>query len=119
MNPFPGISNTVGLPAEEAIPRIVIYELLPQLEKLLLTLVGLQKKWNNPHSAIPSKITAAAQAGQPLGGYSPADWARWGQTLIALNVFLATPLTIMLPDGSTETRTPEGVLTASYTPLQA
>jgi hypothetical protein len=119
MNPFPGISNTVGLPAEEAIPRIVIYELLPQLEKLLLTLVGLQKKWNNPHSAIPSKIMEAAGAGQPLGGYSPADWVRWGETLLALNVFLATPIEIALPSGSTETVTPESILTASYTPVQA
>lgn len=112
-----GVSNTVGLPAEDAIPRMVVYEVLPQLEKLLLVLVGLQKKWNNPQNEIPQKIVAAALAGQSLGGYSPADWVRWGETLLALNVFLATPITFTLPDGSDVTATPEDILTASYTPV--
>lgn len=117
MNPFMRVNDTAGLPAEEGIPRAVIYEVLPQLDALLLVLIGLQKRWNNPQNGIPAKIVAAALAGQALGGYSPADWARWGQALMALNTFLATPVTIQLPDGSTETATPEQILTASYSPI--
>ena len=116
MNPFG--SNTTGLAAEDAIPRQVVYEVLPQLEAMLVTLGKLQRVWNTPQNAIPAKIAAAAQAGQPLGGYSPADWVRWGETLLALNVFLATPITITLPDESTETVTPESVLLTRYTPVQ-
>jgi hypothetical protein len=118
MGPFPGINNTIGLAAEDAIPRQVIQEVLPQLEAMFVTLSKLQRVWNVPQNGIPAKIIAAAQAGQPLGGYDPADWARWGQTLLALNVFLATPITITLPDGSTENVTPESVLLTRYTPMQ-
>ena len=118
MNPFPGISNTVGLPAEEAIPRTVIYEILPQLEAMLVALGRLQKIWNTPQNAVPDKIIAAAQAGQPLGGYAAADWVRWGETLLALNTFLATPIEITLPNGTVETVTPESVLLTRYTPVQ-
>ena len=78
----------------------------------------LQKVWNVPQNAIPQKIATAAQAGQPLGGYSPVDWVRWGETLLSLDVFLNTPITINLPDGSSETVTPESVLLTKYTPME-
>lgn len=113
-----GVGNTVGLSAEDAIPRTVVYEVLPQLEAMLVTLGKLQRVWNTPQNRIPERIMEAAAAGQPLGGYSPADWARWGQTLLALNTFLATPVTITLPSGDTETVTPESVLLTRYTPVQ-
>lgn len=118
MNPlaFPGAS-TVGLPAEEAIPRQVVYDVLPKLEDMLTTLGKLQRVWNTPQNGIPAKIMAAAMAGQALGNFSPADWARWGQTLLALDVFLQTPITLQLPDGSTEQVTPESVLLTRYTPM--
>lgn len=115
MNPFG--SNTVGMAAEDAIPRQVIYEVLPQLEAMLVTLGKLKKIWNTPQNNIPAKIAEAALAGQPLGGYSPADWVRWGEALLALDGFLATTITITLPDGSTETVTPESVLLTRYTPM--
>ena len=86
MNPF-GFASTVGLSAEDAVPRQVVYEILPQLEAMLVALGKLQKIWNTPQNAIPAKIGAAAAGGQALGGYSPADWARWGETLLALNTF--------------------------------
>jgi len=105
--------------AEEAIPRTVVFEVLPQLEAMLVTLGKLQRVWNTPQNAIPAKIGAAAMAGQPLGGYAAADWVRWGETLLALNVFLATPIEITLPNGTTETVTPESVLLTRYTPVQA
>lgn len=119
MNQFPMLNNTTGMAAEDAIPRTVVYEVLPQLEAMLVTLGKLQRVWNVPQNGIPAKIVAAEQAGQPLGGYAPADWARWGQALMALNVFLATEIVIQLPDGSTETVTPESVLLTRYTPVQA
>lgn len=120
MNPlyFPGPANTVGLPVEEAIPRQVVYEVLPQLEALLFVLVRLKTIWNTPQNAIPAKIAAAAQASQSLGGYSPHDWVLWGETLLALDVFLDTEITITMPDGSTETVTPRNVLLTRYTPVE-
>lgn len=117
MNPMLPTS-TVGLPAETAIPRTVVYEVLPQLENLFMTLERLQKIWNTPQNAIPTKIVTAAMTGQALGGYSPADWVRWGETLLALRQFLTTPITITLPNGSTETVTPESVLLTRYTPME-
>lgn len=117
MNPF-GMVSTVGMAVEDAIPRQVVYEVLPQLEAMLVTLGKLRKIWNTPQNAIPAKIVAAAMAGQPLGGYSPADWVRWGEALLALDEFLATEITITLPDGTTETVTPESVLLTRYTPVQ-
>ncbi len=117
MNPLFGTTNTTGMAAEDAIPRTVVYEVLPQLEAMLVTLGKLQRVWNTPQNGVPAKIVAAATSGQPLGGYSPADWARWGQALMALNAFLGTPIEITLPDGSTETVTPESVLLTRYTPV--
>lgn len=111
-----GTSNTLGLPAEEAIPRQVVYDVLPKLEELFVTLGRLQRVWNTPQNGIPAKIVAAAMSDTALGGYDAKDWVRWGETLLALNTFLATPITITLPDSSTETVTPESVLLTRYTP---
>ncbi len=121
MPTVPGLvpgTATSGMSAEESIPRQVVHTVLPALEDLLFTLARLQKVWNVPQNAIPAKIVAAAQAGQPLGGYAPADWARWGQTLLALDVFLQTPITLTLPDGTQETATPESILLTRYTPME-
>lgn len=107
-----------GASAEDTISRTVIHTVLPALEDLLVTLGRLQKVWNTPQNGIPAKIMAAAQAGQPLGGYSPSDWARWGQTLLALDAFLQVPIEMQLPDGSTEEATPESVLLTRYTPME-
>lgn len=114
---IPGPAST-GMAAEDTIARQVIHQVLPALEDLLFTLARLQKIWNVPQNAIPEKIVKAAQAGQPLGGYAPADWARWGQTLLALDTFLQTPVKLQLPDGSTEEVTPESVLLTKYTPME-
>lgn len=116
--PLYGNATTVGLPAETAIPRTVVYEVLPQLENLFMALQRLQQIWNTPQNGIPGKIVAAATAGQPLGGYSPADWVRWGEALLALDEFLTTPITINLPDGSSEEVTPKSVLLTRYVPVE-
>ena len=117
--PIPvGGFSTTGMAAEDAIPLQVIHEVLPQLEAMLVTLDKLKRIWNTPQNAIPAKIMAAKAGGAALGGYSPDDRARWGQALLALDVFLATPITITLPDGSTEDVTPESVLLTRYTPMQ-
>lgn len=114
---IPGPAST-GMAAEDIIARQVIHQVLPALEDLLFTLARLQKVWNVPQNAIPAKIVTAAKMGQPLGGYSPFDFARWGQTLLALDVFLQTPIVLQLPDGSTEEVTPESVLLTKYTPME-
>lgn len=114
---IPGPAST-GMAAEDIIARQVVHDVLPSLEELLFVLARLQKIWNVPQNAIPEKIVTAAKAGQPLGGYAPADWARWGQTLLALDMFLQTPIELQLPDGSTEKVTPESVLLTKYTPME-
>lgn len=118
MNPrLIGMQNYSGLSADEEIPRRVIYDILPGLEEWLGTLGKIQRIWNAPRNAIPEKIVQAKAQGKSLGGYDPDDWARWGQTLVALNAFLATPITIQLADGTTEEVTPESVLLTRYTPV--
>lgn len=112
----PVIGSTLGLSAEETIARQVVYTVLPALEEMLITLGRLSKVWNTPQNGIPEKIAAAAAAGEALAGYDPNDWIRWGEALLALNVFLATPITVTLADGSTEQRTPESYLLTRYTP---
>lgn len=116
---MPMAGSTLGLSAEETIARQVIYTVLPALEEMLITLGRLSKVWNTPQNQIPEKIAAAAGAGQALAGYDPADWIRWGEALLALNVFLATPIEVTLPDGTTEQRTPESYLLTRYTPAGA
>lgn len=111
--------NTAGRPAEDVISYQTVHEVLPALVRILGQLELLKRAWNGPLNGIPAKIVAAAQAGEALGGYAPADWARWGQTLLALDVFLATQIEIALPDGSTEMLTPLDVLIASYAPVAA
>lgn len=119
MNPMMGgLSNTLGLPAEQAIARQVIYEVLPQLETLLMALARLQRIWNTPQNGIPTKIGAALMANQSLAGYSPKDWIRWGETLLALDTFLSTELTIEFPDMTSENVTPESVLLTRYTQVE-
>jgi hypothetical protein len=96
----------------------VVYEVLPQLENLFMALQRLQQIWNTPQNGIPTKIGTAAMTGQALGGYAPTDWVRWGETLLALDTFLTTPIEINLPDGSTETVTPKSVLLTRYVPME-
>lgn len=118
MNP-PFGNTTVGLSAETAIARQVVYEVLPQLENLFMTLERLQKVWNVPQNQIPAKIVTAIMAGEPLAGYDPKDFVRWGETLLRLRIFLDTEFAITFPDATTETVTPESVLLTRYVPAQS
>lgn len=76
MNPMIVPGGTLGLPAEQAIARQVIYEVLPQLEALFMTLARLKKIWNTPQNAIPTKIGIAFATSTALAGYDPKDWVR-------------------------------------------
>ena len=109
---------TPGMSAEDTIALPVIHQVLPALEDLLFVLARLQAVWNTPQNGVPEKIVSAAKAEQPLAGYSAFDFARWGGALKGLEVFLKTPIKIELPDGSTETVTPESVLLTKYTPME-
>jgi hypothetical protein len=103
-----------GLSAEEEIAYSVIQTILPTLREFLALLDSLSQTWNTPGNDIPQKIVAAATAGEPLAGYSAADWVRWGQTFLGLGVFLDTPMTITLPGGATEQTTPRATLQRRY-----
>jgi len=113
MNP-PFMGRSVGLSAEDEIALSVIQTILPTLREFLALLDSLSQTWNTPGNDIPDKIVAAATAGQPLAGYSPADWVRWGQTFLGLGVFLDTSMTITLPGGATEQTTPRATLQRRY-----
>lgn len=63
---------------------------------------------------ISGQIITAALAGQPLAGYSPNAWARWGALLPAVQTFLNTDYTTQLPDGSTNQETPRQTLMRRY-----
>lgn len=108
----------VGASAEDTIARQVVGEVLPGLEDLLFRLARLQRVWRTPGNNIPGKIVDAAKDGVPLGGYSAADFARWGQGLEKLQGALAESFTIILPDGSTEDTTLEDLLLTKYVPVQ-
>lgn len=109
-----GPGAQAGLSAEEEIAYSVIQTILPTLREFLALLDSLSQTWNTPGNDIPDKIVAAAQAGESLAGYSPADWVRWGQTFLGLGVFLGTPMSITLPGGETEQTTPRATLQRRY-----
>ncbi len=118
MNPMIPMSGTAGLPAEKAIPNIVVYDLLPRLSDIFMTLQKLKKIWNVPQNNIPGKIVAATMTGESVGGWNPKDLTRWGEALLALDQRLTEPLTIEFADGTTETTTLEAVLLTNYTPME-
>jgi hypothetical protein len=118
INP-PFMGARVGLSAEEEIAQTVIGSILPSLRTMLEALTSLSQVWNTPGNDIPAKIMAAAQAGQPLAGYSPNTWAEWGQVFLAVEEFLDTPTTVALPDGSTLNTTPRAALQKRYVQAQA
>lgn len=112
---IPG-TPTSGMAAEDEIARQVVHQVLPGLEEMLNTLGKLQRVWNTPRNDIPAKIMSAAKEGTALGGYDPADWARWGQGLQKLELNLAEAFTVFLPDGSTEETTLQDLLLTRYVP---
>jgi len=100
--------------AEQEIANRVMLEVLPGLRGMLTMLGELQEVWLAPGNEIQTKIGAAAAAGQPLAGYSPASWLAWGAVLTALQAFLNMQIDYTLPDGSTVTVTPKNVLLTRY-----
>lgn len=65
-------------------------------------------------NGISDQIANAAQAAQPLAGYSPAMWARWGALLPVTQAFMNTGYAAVLPDGTTVTETPRQTLGRRY-----
>lgn len=106
--------GTTVATAEQEIANRVMLEVLPSLRGLLTVLNELQDTWLAPGNEVVEKIGAAAQAGNPLAGYSPSSWLAWGAVLTALQVFLNTPIEFTLPDSSTMAVTPKNVLLTRY-----
>lgn len=95
------------MPAEEEIARRVVGETLPALRGFLAKLSAMQQEWYV--NGIPAKIDAAAKEERTLAGHSAETWRDWGETFLALQTFLATPLE------SLNGKTPAQVLMKRYT----
>ena len=103
--------------AEQEIANRVMNSLFPALRTALTEMTEINEIWIA--NDLSDKITAAALAGEPLAGYSPAAWATWGQILPYVVAFLTTEYTAQLPDGSTKTETPKQTLMRRYQQEQA
>lgn len=99
-----------NLTAEEEIAARVQQQVLPALRSEFKELGDLQQVWIV--NGIEAKVTAAAAAGEPLAGYSAADWATWGEVLRQLMTWLNTPIAAL--GGAT----PGQVLIKRYTVVQ-
>ena len=97
--------------AEEEIAVRVQQQVLPALRTQLKELGDLQSVWLV--NGIEAKVEAAALAGEPLAGYSAADWATWGEVLRQLMTWLETPIEAL--GGAT----PGQALIKRYTAVQA
>lgn len=92
--------------AEQEIAETVMSEMLPSLRKLLAGLQAMQEVWLV--NGIAAKIEAAATASEPLAGFSPAAWVRWGTVFTETLAFLDVPIASI---GAT----PREVLITRYT----
>ena len=88
-DPYRAASGLVT--AEQEIAARVQQQVLPALRTELKELGDLQQVWLV--NGIEAKVAAAALAGEPLAGYSAADWATWGEVLRQLMTWLNTPIT--------------------------
>ena len=96
---------------EEEVARRTI-ALLRVLRDCSLEMIDLNKAWTT--NGISAAIVAAALAGETLAGYAPAAWAQWGAVLPAVTAFLSAEYDALMPDGTTQTETPEQTLQRRY-----
>jgi len=108
LDPYRAASGQVT--AEEEIAARVQQQVLPALRSEFKELGDLQQVWIV--NGIEAKVLAAATAGEPLAGYSAADWATWGEVLRQLMTWLNTPIEAL--GGAT----PGQVLVKRYTAVQ-
>ncbi len=97
--------------AEEVAAKTM--ELFSTLRAAQLLMAEINEIWLT--NDISTEIGAAALAGAPLAGYSPAMWAHWGALLPVTQAFLGTEYSAQLPDGTTVTETPRQTLGRRYT----
>lgn len=76
--------------AAEEIANTVVSQTLPMLNQALAHMLALQQVWIV--NDIEGEIVAAATAGEPLAGFSAADWAVWGEALRQTFTWLDTPI---------------------------
>ena len=79
--------------AAEEIATTVVGQTLPMLNQALAHMLALQQVWLV--NDIEAEVTAAALAGEPLAGFSAADWAVWGEALRQTFTWLDTPIEAM------------------------
>lgn len=100
-------SNTGDVAPEVEIVARVQQQMLPTLRSALRDLRELQEIWIV--NGLSETVAAHVVSGEPLAGYSPADWAAWGEVLRQLMTWLDTPIA-ELGDA-----TPRQVLVKRYT----
>lgn len=76
--------------AEEEIARRLVGKTLPSLRVFLSELSSMQQEWYV--NGIPAKIDAAEAEEQTLAGHPAETWREWGETFLALQTFLSTPI---------------------------
>lgn len=104
-DPYQPNYGLVEMSSEEEIARRLVGKTLPALRAFLAELSAMQQEWYV--NGIPAKIDAAEAAEQTLAGHSAETWRDWGETFIALQTFLSTPI-------ATIGKTPAQVLIKRY-----
>lgn len=108
------MTGTGQMSTEQKIADQVINDLFPTLADKFGQMLLINERWIA--NAVVDKIGAAALSGQRLAGYTPEDWAVWGQLLPHVMAFLVTPFEVTLPDGTTRTETLKSVVMRDYLP---
>ena len=96
-------------PEVEIVARVQA-QMLPTLRSALKDLRELQEIWIV--NGMSELVAAHVVSGEPLAGYSAADWAAWGEVLRQLMTWLDTPIVEL------GNATPRQVLVKRYTAVQ-
>ena len=64
--------------------------LVPTLRQAYLDMSAMQVEWME--ESFQAQLAAAAVSGELVAGYSAATWHQWGMLLLALQVWLDTPV---------------------------
>lgn len=85
--------ETGGKVGELSIPEHIAYEvtsvIVPGLRDLYYNMVALSVDWADP--AFQKQLAELAKAGGTLEGFPIETWLAWGDLMLALNMWIATP----------------------------
>lgn len=107
-------AQVAGKPPVEQQLASKILQLIGSLNSAYLLMVEINERWTA--NGMTQRIVDAAEEGQTLAGYMPADWVAWGAITPRVIGFLNTEYTVQLPDGTVLTTTPKLALLHDYQP---